>query len=595
MDLRHLCRRVLRHALLLSALLASSIAPVSAQSTQKRIALVIGNSNYTQPEERLAGAAKDAQNVADTLKELGFTVELRFDLKKGETEQAVARFRERLDGLGSDTVGLMYYAGHGGADRASRDNLIVPVDSNLKDFEANGVSVRKIQNTLQANGDKGRAAGVIVVIDACRSLGTGPVRGDSAQRSTPRPMSNIAEPDNGFLFAFSTSANQSASDKGDFAEILNAQLRRRGLTVPQVFEEVQKQVYAKTGQLPVYQPMITATICLVTCEADYESRMRAALRSPTYEDITKFPPDGSAASILNQLLDDPASLSSFSRKFNTPAALDWLRKLTAHGFDPSRLVTIKDRKRSLLLAAISANNVPLAITLLDGGASPYVFEELWGQEYSASYFLFPLGMFKELSASSDEKKALAESMVRAGLTTSSLVAQGDDTRVAAAPDLGVSIPSQSRIRVSSNSTICKRSNSAGYDWCALVAKLPSRIQLRRGAGWHPQFTQADLIKPLAVVDDYLYVMTYSPPGWDPTGYGLMRISKNADQLIWYRYGRGGMGLGHCEELRDLPNWRPDGNYVNCWRRQIMIRGSEAGTYTDPKYGSVIYDAVATIP
>jgi len=95
-----------------------------------------------------------------------------------------------------------------------------------------------------------------------------------------------------------------------------------------------------------------------------------------------------------------------------------------------------------------------------------------------------------------------------------------------------------------------------------------------------------------VIDDHLYVMTFSVAGDNaPTGYGLMRVSKDADELVWYRFMGSGFGLGHCEELRGVANWKPDGGYRQCWRRQVMQRVPSRGVYTVQGYRNVEYESI----
>jgi hypothetical protein len=201
-----------------------------------------------------------------------------------------------------------------------------------------------------------------------------------------------------------------------------------------------------------------------------------------------------------------------------------------------------------------------------------------------------------------EKRALIESMVRSGLTLtersvpenrgySEQMRSMHQTQRALVSRFSISIPVQNEISKASNSLVCERAVADGYDWCALVDRLPSRIKAKT-SDWHPEFDYAELVKPLAVVGGYMYVMTFSPErGSASNEYGLMRISKDADQLIWYRHMGSGFGLGHCEELRGLENWKPDGSYRQCWRRQILLRGEKEGLYSISGYPSVQYESV----
>jgi Caspase domain len=242
-----------------------------AEPKQVRLALVISNSVYASATEALPGAARDAQNVAKTLIELGFSVAVEKDLTKQGIISAIQQFKKELSTAGNNSIGLLYYAGHGGADPGNSDNFLIPVDAEVKDIAVSGVSVRSIQNDLQqlASADAHPAA-IVIVIDACRTLaqfGRNRAAGGNT-KPVVSAMTTMSEPEAGYLFAFSTSKNQSASDEGDFAQALAKHMLRKGLTIPQVFEEVQRDVYTKTNQFPIYQPNIAAQICFISCESE---------------------------------------------------------------------------------------------------------------------------------------------------------------------------------------------------------------------------------------------------------------------------------------------------------------------------------------
>ena len=76
---------------------------------QKRLALVIGNSNYD--ESPLNNPVNDALLIAKTLKELNFDVILDTNLpSKSDFEAKVIEFGDKRADY---DVGFIYYAGHG--------------------------------------------------------------------------------------------------------------------------------------------------------------------------------------------------------------------------------------------------------------------------------------------------------------------------------------------------------------------------------------------------------------------------------------------------------------------------------------------------
>src|SRR5262245_18965596 len=85
-------RRALREAVLLVLLLAVWGISAGDASAEKRVALIIGNSNY-ENVARLANPANDAALMAETVRSAGFDkVDLRRDLKIADMRRALREF-----------------------------------------------------------------------------------------------------------------------------------------------------------------------------------------------------------------------------------------------------------------------------------------------------------------------------------------------------------------------------------------------------------------------------------------------------------------------------------------------------------------------
>src|SRR5260221_6150977 len=80
----------------------------SCAHATRRVALVIGNSECGT--KRLLNPRNDGQDMAETLKSLGFEVILRVDADKQSFLQALAEFSRAVTGA---EIGLFFYAGHG--------------------------------------------------------------------------------------------------------------------------------------------------------------------------------------------------------------------------------------------------------------------------------------------------------------------------------------------------------------------------------------------------------------------------------------------------------------------------------------------------
>src|ERR1700692_226584 len=130
-----------RLAGLSAALLAICLASPSALAG-KRVALVIGNSNY-QNVVALTNPANDAAAIAEMFRKAAFdVVDSRRDLKSQEMRRALRDFGDKARGA---DIAVIYFAGHG--LEVDGSNYVVPVDAVLDcavGVEAEGVSMKRI-------------------------------------------------------------------------------------------------------------------------------------------------------------------------------------------------------------------------------------------------------------------------------------------------------------------------------------------------------------------------------------------------------------------------------------------------------------------
>jgi hypothetical protein len=107
-----------------------AIPPQPAQhviptSSETRLALVIGNSNYINLP-KLSNPANDARAIAESLKKLGYRTRLVLDASEQIIRREVRQFAgdsEKAD------VALVFYAGHGAQVNGS--NYVIPVDIDI--------------------------------------------------------------------------------------------------------------------------------------------------------------------------------------------------------------------------------------------------------------------------------------------------------------------------------------------------------------------------------------------------------------------------------------------------------------------------------
>jgi len=216
------------------------------RNEEGRYALVIGNASYKNSRP-LTNPVNDAQDMATSLRRLGFDVIEKENISRKEMTNSIREFGELIAKGG---IGLFYYAGHG--MQVNGKNYLIPVNANLKhedEVAYESVDVDRLLAKMDSAGNRLN----IVILDACRnnpfarSFYRGGVRG-LAQLNAPV----------GTLIAYATSPNSVASDgkrgerNGLYTKYLLANMEIPNLEIGQMFRRVRRAVRIATNkaQLP---------------------------------------------------------------------------------------------------------------------------------------------------------------------------------------------------------------------------------------------------------------------------------------------------------------------------------------------------------
>lgn len=210
-------------------------------TTEKRVALVIGNGRYeTGP---LRNPVNDANLVTATLRELGFEVISRTDVNLQQMGAAVREFSRKIS---NGSIGLFYYAGHG--VQSSGRNFLIPVGAQI---EAEGDVVLEALDLNSVLEQMGRANNRlnIVILDACRN---NPFA--RSFRSGAQGLAQVNAPAGTFI-AYATAPGQTASDgkgqNGLYTQELIANMRSPNLPIEEVFKRVRVQVRQKSNGVQI--------------------------------------------------------------------------------------------------------------------------------------------------------------------------------------------------------------------------------------------------------------------------------------------------------------------------------------------------------
>jgi hypothetical protein len=146
-------------SVLVALIVSLFVSPATA--TPRGRALVIGNAAYD--EAPLRNPVNDAEAMASTLGELGFTVTLKKNITQREMEQAITAFAN--PGQSGD-VGLFYFSGHG--MQAQGQNYMLPLKAQI-DSEAD-VRYRAVPaECVLARMEEAGYRLNLIILDACRN------------------------------------------------------------------------------------------------------------------------------------------------------------------------------------------------------------------------------------------------------------------------------------------------------------------------------------------------------------------------------------------------------------------------------------------
>jgi hypothetical protein len=224
--------------------LGLSLASTAQNAADERIALVIGNSDYTFSP--LANPKNDAVGMADLLTQAGFQVSRNLNVGRADLKSAVEQFGKRLR---SPTVKLaiFYYAGHG--VQLDWRNYLIPVDAKVRsadDVRAQAVDVSELLHFMDEAKDKS----FLVILDACRD---DPFGGN--YKAANKGLSQFDGPV-GSLLAYSTSPGNVALDgtgeNGLYTSHLLRELSVRNAKLEDAFKRVRLNVRLESGghQIP---------------------------------------------------------------------------------------------------------------------------------------------------------------------------------------------------------------------------------------------------------------------------------------------------------------------------------------------------------
>ena len=232
----------------IAAALLFAFAPNSA-SAEKRVALVVGNSNYKHAP-RLPNPEKDAASMAKLFRDAGFDVVIEADnVGNLDFKRAIRKFEDAT--LGSD-IAVVFYAGHG--IEVNGTNYLVPVNAKLasdRDAQDEAITLNRVVELVDA-AQRLR----LVILDACRDnpfvTTMKRFRRRTALRSISGGLGQIEPTGTNTLIAYAAKAGSTAEDgetkHSPFTTALLDNLTAPGLDIRLAFGRVRDEVLKITGR-----------------------------------------------------------------------------------------------------------------------------------------------------------------------------------------------------------------------------------------------------------------------------------------------------------------------------------------------------------
>jgi TPR repeat protein len=305
---------------------SSAEADVSIPKGQKRIALVIGNSDYKVGP--LRNPTHDAEDISGVLRTLGFAVQTKTNVNQREMDDAVDRFVQEIQ---DGDVALFYFSGHG--VQVKGENYLIPLGDIIQseaDVRYKTVNAGLVLEKMEESRNRAN----IVILDACRN---NPFKG--LFRSPSLGLSKMDAPKGTFI-AYATAPNSVAADGEDrnspYTKHLIEALKVKDIPIEQAFKLVARGVNKETGGQQT--PWISSSLL-----DDFYCNPS----SPVHPQVASLPSSsspGSASAMsseykkkaerlwaLSVTSNDASAREELSRMFEDAEAVKWFRQAADQG------------------------------------------------------------------------------------------------------------------------------------------------------------------------------------------------------------------------------------------------------------------------
>jgi uncharacterized caspase-like protein len=297
--------------LLLALVAATGVRQVSAQQSESRVALVIGNADYPDADAPLKEMLSNARALAEELRRHGFDVDIGENLTKEAMRTAIERFYGKIK---SGSSALIFFGGYG--IQSNRQTYIVPVNAQIwtePDARRDGYSLDSILAEMNSRGARVK----IAILDASRR---NPF--ERRFRSVPAGLAPVIAPNNtAVMYAAAPSMVVRDGDRPLFVGELLKAIRGAPGKIDEVFNRTLSSVsresrgeqapwfssslveefsFAQSARLqpgpaaektpePARPPAVSPADTEANARRDYQSAERVGTRKAWADFIAKYP------------------------------------------------------------------------------------------------------------------------------------------------------------------------------------------------------------------------------------------------------------------------------------------------------------------
>jgi len=220
-----------------------------AQQSGERVALVVGNSDYTGALSGLKNPTNDATDLAGALEALGFKVILATNMNRTEFQSTLLEFALAIE---TAETSLFFYAGHG--VQINDENHLIPIGAQISrntNFADETITINRIVGLMNQFTTTS-----IVLLDACRD---NPLTSDipigEQQDGFGRGLARVRAAGGSYV-AFATAPGNVAYDgrgrNSPFTKALLKRLATPNIDIRLMMADVRQDVFEATEkrQLP---------------------------------------------------------------------------------------------------------------------------------------------------------------------------------------------------------------------------------------------------------------------------------------------------------------------------------------------------------